>query len=133
VDGLPDGTVVRFEHEWGNGNEDDYKPRPCAIIVRGQGPRVFYFPISHEPPRGDDVALEIPEEARIAAGLDAFPQWVIVSRCNRAEWPDGVRTIQGRTTPIYGTLPTEFVKLFRSRIADVSRQHLMRARDRLRS
>jgi len=93
--------VVRFDYAWGSGNEDDHKPRPCAIIIRGEGPRVFYFPISHEPPRDDDVALEIPAEARAAAGLDGDRQWVVVSRCNRADWPDAVRMIPGRGTPLY--------------------------------
>ena len=99
--------------------------------MRGNGPRVFYFPISHEPPRADDVALEISEGVRIAAGLDAIPQWVIVNRCNRAEWPDAIRMIPGRNTPIYGALPADFLRLFRSAIADVARRQLMRGRDRL--
>ncbi|WP_137180583.1 hypothetical protein [Roseomonas sp. AR75] len=122
--------MVRFEYEWGSGNADDYKPRPCAIIIRGNGPRVFYFPISHEPPREDDVALAIPPEARAAAGLDGFPQWVVVSRCNRADWPDGVRNIPGRASPIYGTLPPGFLRQFRSAVAEVARRQLMRGWDR---
>jgi hypothetical protein len=74
------------------------------------------------------VALDIPAEARKAAGLDAFPQAVIVSRCNRAEWPDLVRTIPGRTTPVYGRLPPDFVARFRSAVAEAARRHLLRGR-----
>jgi hypothetical protein len=77
------------------------------------------------------VALDIPAEARAAAGLDAFPQSVIVSRCNRAEWPDLVRTIPGRTTPVYGRLPPDFVARFRSAVAEAARRQLLRGRDRL--
>ena len=131
MDGLPDGAVVRFEYEWGSGNEDDYKLRPCAIIVRGNGPSVFFFPMSHSLPDGEEVALEIPIDARAAAGLDIFPQWLIVSRCNRVEWPEGVRTIQGKTTPLYGTLPADFVDVFRSALAAVVKQKLLRSKDRL--
>jgi hypothetical protein len=56
---------------------------------------------------------------------------VIVSRCNRAEWPDFVRTIPGRTTPVYGTLPPDFVARFRSAVAEAARRQLLRGRDRL--
>lgn len=79
--------MVRFEYEWGSGNEDDHKPRPCAIIIRGEGPRVFYFPISHEPPRDDDVALAIRAEAR--------PAW---QRTHVAAYPHlKLRAVRGST------------------------------------
>ena len=115
---------MRFDYEWGSGNEDDYKPRPCAIIVRGIGPRVFYFSISHEPPRDDDEALEIPAKAREAAGLDRLSAM-------GDRQPVRVRWIPGRKTAIYGTLPPDFVQLFRNAVAAVSRRQLLRGRDRL--
>ena len=77
------------------------------------------------------MALDIPADARAAAGLDAFPQSVIVSRCNRAEWPDLVRTIPGRATAIYGQLPPDFVARFRSAVAEAARRQLRRGRYRL--
>ncbi len=92
---------------------------------------MFYFPISHEPPREDDVALAIPPEVRAAAGLDAFPQWVVVSRCNRADWPDGVRLIAGRASPVYGALPPDFLRRFRAAVAEVARRQLLRGLDRV--
>jgi hypothetical protein len=68
---------------------------------------------------------------RAAAGLDGFPQWVVVSRCNRAEWPDAVRIIPGRTTPIYGRMPAEFLNLFRSAVAEAARRQMLRGRERV--
>jgi hypothetical protein len=75
------------------------------------------------------VALEIPAEARDAAGLDGDTQWVVVSRCNRADWPDAVRIIPGRATPIYGRLPSDFLRRFRSAVAEVARRQLRSSRN----
>lgn len=37
----------------------------------------------------------------------------------------------GKASPLYGTLPPEFVNLFRTKVAEVARRKLLQGRDRL--
>jgi hypothetical protein len=49
---------------------------------------VVLLPITHPPPLGDTVAIEIPPKIRQAIGLDDAPSWVVVSEYNVDEWPN---------------------------------------------
>ncbi|WP_375271702.1 MobA/MobL family protein [Gluconacetobacter dulcium] len=44
------------------------------------------LPITHTPPSGDTVGIEIPAKVKAAIGLDDVPSWVIVSEHNVDEW-----------------------------------------------
>ncbi len=46
------------------------------------------LPITHTPPAGDTVGIEIPARVRLALGLGDTPSWVIVSEHNIDEWPN---------------------------------------------
>ena len=55
------------------------------------------LPITHAPPDGDTIGIEIPEKVKAAIGLDDVPSWVIVSEHNIDEWPNaGLSPIPGK-------------------------------------
>ncbi|WP_230975834.1 hypothetical protein [Acetobacter garciniae] len=67
------------------------------------------LPITHTPPSGDTVGIEIPAEVKAAIGLDDAPSWVIVSDYNVDEWPsDGVSPVPGKPGSFaYGFIPLD--------------------------
>ncbi len=46
------------------------------------------LPITHTPPDGDTIGIEIPAKVKEAIGLDDIRSWVIVSEHNIDEWPN---------------------------------------------
>ncbi len=79
---LPDpvpGLVIRYSYLWGReareGREEGAKDRPCAIVVTARRAedgriRVMVAPITHAPPQGAEVAIEVPLQMGQALGLD---------------------------------------------------------------
>lgn len=88
--------VVRYDDVWtreaaaGRGHGKD---RPACLVAASESattPRfVVILPITHTAPAGDTVGIEIPPRVRQALGLDDAPSWVIVSKHNVDEWPNG--------------------------------------------
>ena len=61
-----------------------------AVAVPAVRPRyVMLLPITHTPPAGDTLDIEIPARVRQALRLDNTPSWVIVSEHSIDEWPNG--------------------------------------------
>lgn len=132
---LPDpqpGLVIRYDYVWTNEAEEGRasgKDRPACLVAASDSkarPRyVVLLPITHTPPAGDTVGVEIPAKVKRAIGLDDEPSWVIVSEHNIDEWPNGgLSPIPGRPTEFsYGFLPpglfgdikAKFLELARSR------------------
>jgi hypothetical protein len=95
---LPDpvpGLVIRYSYLWkaeyGRGQEEGLKDRPCAVIlvsVDDGGDRVVtVLPISHTPPADPELAVELPAAAKRRLGLDDERSWVILTEANRFLWP----------------------------------------------
>src|SRR5258707_15718107 len=54
------------------------------------------LPITHTPPSGDTIGVEIPQRVQEALGLDDARSWVIVSEHNVDEWPTAGLATSGR-------------------------------------
>lgn len=108
------GLVIRYDYLWSSeaalGREQG-KDRPACLIAAtdpATSPRfVVILPITHRPPEGLTVGIEIPPKVRSALGLDDSPCWVIVSDHNVDEWPNGgVAPVPGRSGSFsYGFIP----------------------------
>jgi len=98
------GLVVRYDYLWSReaaAGRIQGKERPACLVVASDSktkPRfVVLLPITHSPPLGDTVAIEIPPKIRQAIGLDDAPSWVVVSEYNVDEWPNaGLAPVPGR-------------------------------------
>lgn len=96
---LPDpkpGLVVRYDYLWTHeaaaGREQGKEPPACLVAATDSTARPRYvvlLPITHTPPSGNTVGIEIPMKVKQAIGLDDAPSWVIVSEHNVDEWPNG--------------------------------------------
>ena len=108
------GLVVRYDYLWAReaaAGRDQGKERPACLVAATDAdvrPRVVVLlPITHSPPTGDTIGIEIPARIRVALGLDDAPSWVIVSEHNVDEWPNGgLAPLPGRSSVFsYGFIP----------------------------
>ena len=123
------GMVVRYDYLWAREaatGRDQGKERPTCLVAATDAdvrPRfVVLLPITHSPPTGDTIGIEIPARVRAALGLDDLPSWVIVSEHNVDEWPNGgLAPLPGRSGVFsYGFIPpglfaavkADFLKLY---------------------
>lgn len=96
---IPDpkpGLVFRYDYLWSRdaaSGHDQGKDRPACLVVAGDpliAPNfVVILPITHTPPSGDTVAVEIPAKVKAALLLDDARSWIIVSDFNVDQWPNG--------------------------------------------
>jgi len=89
------GLVIRYSYLWaeeyGRGQEEGTKDRPCAVIlvttdVTGER-SVTVLPITHAPPANSSLAVEIPAATKRRLGLDDERSWVLLTEANRFVWP----------------------------------------------
>lgn len=112
------GLVVRYEYLWKRRQDapNADKERPACVVVTYRMPDpepgteddryVVYLPVSHTPPSGEQVGIELAEHAKRMAGLDPERQWVLVSECNIDIWPHDLRPLPGQPGRFhYGHLP----------------------------
>lgn len=108
------GLVVRYDYLWSHEavrGQDQGKDRPACLVAASDSavrPRyVVLLPITHTPPTGGAVGVEIPAKVKQAIGLDDAPSWVIVSEHNIDEWPNaGLSPVPGETGVFaYGFIP----------------------------
>ena len=130
---LPDpkpGLVVRYDYLWTHeaaAGLDHGKTRPtCLIAATDQAVRPRYvvlLPITHTPPAGDTVGIEVPVRVRQALGLDDTPSWVIVSEHNIDEWPNaGLSPLPGLPDVFsYGFIPPGLFAQIRIRFLEPAR------------
>ncbi len=133
------GLIAYYAYVFHNGSRsigDAGKERPCLIIAvfsdKEEPARtsVLYLPITHSPPGPNEDAIEIPSNVRFAAGLDGFPQWILIGEANLDTWPEDIFNLPNQPGVFhYGFLPpgffrkvqTEFVLLFAAK-----KYHLVR-------
>lgn len=125
------GLVVRYDYLWSReaaAGRTQGKDRPACLVAASDGetrPRfVVLLPITHSPPLGDTVAIEIPAKVRQAIGLDDDPGWVVVSEYNVDEWPNaGLSPLPGRPdTFAYGFLPPGLFATIKNRLLELARK-----------
>jgi hypothetical protein len=108
------GFVVRYDYLWTHeaaAGRDQGKDRPACLVAASDSqtrPRfVVLLPITHAPPGGNTIGIEIPAKVKQAIELDDARSWVIISEHNIDEWPNvGL-------TPIPGSRACSAVALFR--------------------
>ena len=124
------GLVIRYDYLWSreaSGGRDQGKDRPACLVAATDStakPRfVVILPITHTPPSGDTVGIEIPPKVRRALGLDDDPCWVIVSEHNVDEWPNaGLRPLPGRPGVFsYGFIPPGLFAQIKGRFLDLAK------------
>lgn len=133
------GLVIRYDYLWSHEaatGRIQGKDRPTCIVAATDGltqPRyVVLLPITHSPPSGDTIGIEIPAKIKRAIGLDDEPSWIIVSEHNIDEWPNsGLSSIPGTVGLYsYGFIPpglfaavkTKFLEMARSKQSEPIRR-----------
>ena len=89
------GLLIRYSYLWteeyGRGQEEGIKDRPCAVILvtaDEDGERwVTVLPVTHAPPLDPELAVELPAATKRRLGLDNERSWVVLSEANRFLWP----------------------------------------------
>jgi hypothetical protein len=125
------GLVVRYDYLWSHeaaSGRDQGKDRPACLVAASDAsaaPRfVVLLPVTHTPPTGDTVGIEIPQRVREALGLDDARSWVIVSDHNVGEWPSaGVLPLPGRQGVFsYGFVPPRLFSEIKARFVALAEQ-----------
>ena len=136
---LPDpkpGLVVRYDNLWTHESavgRDQGKTRPVRLVATTDpavDPRyIVLLPITHTPPAGDPMGIEIPPRVKEALSLDDTPSWVIVSEHNIDEWPNtGLNPLPGQATLYaYGPIPPRLFAQLKSRFLELARAKQSRA------
>jgi hypothetical protein len=129
------GLVVRYEYLWArraNIAETADKDHPACVVATYRvtgSPEDFvvYLPISHTPPAEGEEGIELSDQAKSSAGLDARRQWILVSECNVDAWPFDVRSLPRDPRRFhYGSLPQAAFREVRDRF--VARYRMKRVR-----
>ncbi len=129
---LPDpkpGLVIRYDYLWMHeaaAGHDQGKTRPSCLVAADPAvlPRyVVLLPITHTPPAGDTVGIEVPARVSQALGLDDAPSWVIVSEHNIDEWPNaGLSPLPSQPdTFSYGFIPPRLLARIKTRFLELAR------------
>jgi len=126
------GLVVRYDYLWTHeaaAGRDQGKDRPACLVAASDSqtrPRfVVLLPITHTPPDGDTVGIEIPAKVKQAIGLDDARSWVIVSEHNIDEWPNaGLSPVPGKPGVFgYGFVPPGLFAQIKARFLELARQN----------
>lgn len=124
------GLVIRYDYLWTHeaaGGRDQGKDRPTCLVAATDAlvrPRyVVLLPITHTPPTGDTMGIEIPLKVKQAIGLDDTPSWVIVSEHNIDEWPNnGISPVPGRRGEFsYGFIPPGLFAKIKANLLELAR------------
>jgi hypothetical protein len=125
------GLVIRYDYLWSReatAGRTQGKDRPACLVGASDSatkPRfVVLLPITHSPPIGDTVAIEIPAKVRRSIGLDDEPSWVVVSEYNVDEWPNaGLSPVPGKPDVFaYGFIPPALFAAVKARFVGLARQ-----------
>lgn len=123
------GLVVRYDYLWAHEAERGQgKDRPTCLVAASDSathPRyVVLLPITHTPPSGDTIGIEIPAKVKQAIGLDDAPSWVIVSEHNIDEWPNGgLSPVPGKAGVFaYGFIPPGLFARVKAEFLELARR-----------
>jgi len=124
------GLVLRYDYLWSReaaAGRDQGKDRPTCLVAASDSlsrPRyVVLLPITHTPPDGDTIGIEIPAKVRQAIGLDDERGWVIVSEYNVDEWPNaGLSPVPGKPGVFsYGFIPPSLFKEIKAKFLELAK------------
>ncbi len=124
------GLVIRYDYLWSQevaAGRDQGKDRPVCLVAASDSatnPRyVVLLPITHTPPAGTTVGIEIPAKVKQAINLDDAPSWVIISEHNVDEWPNaGLSPVPGKPGAFaYGFIPPGLFARIKSGFLELAR------------
>jgi len=125
------GLVFRYDYLWSHeerAGRVQGKDRPACLVAAVDLPtlaqQVVILPITHRPPTGDSVGIEIPAKVKLHLGLDDMPSWIIVSEHNVDSWPNaGLSPIPGqpRGTYAFGFIPPGLFRRVKSEFLNMLR------------
>ncbi len=130
---LPDptpGLVIRYDYVWAHdaaSGRSQGKDRPACLVAASDSsarPRyVVLLPITHSPPTGETIGIEIPAKVKAFLGLDDEPSWIVVSEHNVDEWPNGgLSAIPGKEGVFsYGFMPPGLFAVVRARFLELAK------------
>jgi hypothetical protein len=130
------GMVIRYDYVWQRETRVTGKERPACLVATlddDTDPQlVVIVPITHSPPTGVTVGMEIPGDIAKTLGLDAARSWIVISEANVDYWPNaGLGAIPNRRGSfVYGYLPPAlfekvragFKNLLSRRLAKITRR-----------
>jgi hypothetical protein len=90
-----------------------------AARPRSQGTELLVVPVTSQPPRPGDAAVEIPARVRQHLGLTGERSWVVADELNRFTWPGpDIRPVRGKNDlgPFYGKIPAKLFEQVRTRL-----------------
>ena len=123
--------MFRYDYLWSHEaakGRDQGKERPACLVAAMDSattPRfVVILPITHTPPRGDTIGVEIPAKVRQTIGLDDAPSWVIISDHNVDEWPNaGLAPVPGKSGAFsYGFIPPGLFAQVKARFLELAQR-----------
>jgi hypothetical protein len=118
------GLVIRYDYLWlreQDAGRSAAKERPACIVATiddAVDPRlVLMLPITHSPPRGETVGVEIPATVARSLGLSDERSWTVISEANVDHWPNpGLAPVPKRHGAFaYSYLPPDLFETIRSR------------------
>ena len=134
------GLIFRYGYLWleefRKQRTDPAKDRPACIamqVVGSQNPNlpvagsaalapgdVIIFPITIQPPRFGDIAIELSADEKRLCRLDpASPSWLIVSEFNADSWPNpDLSLIPGTNEIAYGLASPGLMKRIARKFAE---------------
>jgi hypothetical protein len=129
------GLVIHYSYLWWReyerGQEEGVKDRPCAVIMVVKDDQsnhiVTVLPVTHTPPSGGDLAIEIPFVTKQRLGLDSERSWVMLTEANRFVWPGPdlrMSETGGPESVAYGLLPRALFKQITGKFADAIEERL---------
>ena len=126
------GFVVRYDYLWTHeaaAGRDQGKDRPACLVAASDSqtrPRfVVLWPITHAPPGGNTIGIEIPAKVKQAIELDDGRSWVIISEHNIDKWPNaGLTPIPGKPGVFScGFVPPGLFAQIKARLVELARQN----------
>lgn len=123
------GLVLRYDYLWSReaaAGREAGKERPTCLVAASDPaarPRfVVLLPITHTPPAGYVIGIEVPRRVREALGLDDAPCWVVVSEFNVDEWPNaGLAPVPGGAGDFaYGFMPPGLFARIKTQFLELS-------------
>ncbi|WP_375428860.1 hypothetical protein [uncultured Sphingomonas sp.] len=120
------GEVLNYsylwKHEYRDGRIKGVKDRPVAVVLLMKAQdgldHVYVAPMTTQPPRRDQTAIEVPEAVRRQLGFTAERSWIVVDEVNRFTWPGyDIRKIPGREPETsYGFIPSGLYRRVRDAV-----------------
>jgi hypothetical protein len=90
------------------------------VVTDDQGSDVVtVVPVTHTPPSGASLTVEIPHATQQRLGLDGERSWVVLTEANRFVWPGPdlrMREAGGQASVAYGLLPRALFREIRDRL-----------------